>query len=153
MDYHKAYENLKEALARPIKTGDWVKHDKFAIGEVLHTDGNLVTIKIVDSPHYDPGDVMGFNVVDLTILDTTPVEKKAKWDKIKKFQKKVKESKEGLTNIYEDMKYSADHAHAHLDRLVKLAKSNTAEFEDTVRYLKDVLGFLKKINWNKLKKS
>lgn len=149
MDYKKLQENIWEKITRPVKAGDWVKGKNFDIGEVLYTDGNMVTVKIVDSPNHEIGNVLGFRITDLTILDTTDAEKEITWKKVKKFQKKVKES---VSNIYEDMKYSCSHAHAHLDRMVKLAKDNTSEFADTVRYLKDVLDYLEKINWDKLKK-
>jgi hypothetical protein len=149
MEYNELQENISEGLKLPIKVGDWVSGRNFDIGEVKHVAGDLVTIKVVDSVNHEPGDIIGAPITSLTIIDKTDVEKKVYWDKQKKFESKVEEGREQLL---EDLSYSADRAKFHLDNLVKRAKDSTSEIQDVVRYLKDVMDVLRKIDWDKLKK-
>jgi hypothetical protein len=151
MNYQSLQNNIAEEIKRPLKAGDWVSGKTFDTGEVMYTDGKIVRVKIVDSDEHKPGETFGFNILDLTILDMTDIEKKNIWNRVKKFQKKTVESIESK-KLYEDMTYSSDRAQHHLDRIVRMSKDSSTEMADVVRYLKDVLKFLAKINWKKVKK-
>lgn len=151
MNYKNLHESINEDIKKPLEVGDWVEGPDFNVGDVLHTDGKRVTVKLIDSgEEKDFEDIRSYKITDLKVKYYDELEKKQLYKKFKKYYGSSNESK--IRSVYEDFSYSADRAKFHLDKMSRLAKDTSDETNDLVRYLKDVLSFLSKIDFKKIKK-